>query len=116
MKGNVPLSVVLAFSLAVVLAAPALPKSPPDRLRVEGPGLAGLAEITDATELATFSPWGRGFIDWDRGLVAVPSPVGQTYTVAFFLGGKKIYVVQYVPASIGESGYIYFPGPGDSDY
>ena len=107
--------VLLALALAALLAAPALAKSPPDKLVLEGPGLATALAITDPAALVGFSPWDRGFIAWARGPITTP-PTEQPYTVSFFLGGRKIYVVHYVPGPAGRPGAIYIPGPGDSDY
>ncbi|MBI4499398.1 MAG: hypothetical protein HY689_16040 [Chloroflexi bacterium] len=116
MKVTVRLWAMLALSLAALLPAPALAKSPPDKITVEGPGLAAPVEITDPADLAEFSPWSRRFIWWDQGLVTAPPPADQTYTVSFYLRDRKIYVVEYAPDPSGAPGALYFPGPGHPSY
>lgn len=108
--------VVLALSLPTLFPIAALAKSPPDKLTVDGPGLAEPVEITEAAELSKFSPWTRGFIAWDRGLVAVPPQTEKTYTVSFYIQTTKIYVLEYVPEPSNGPGYIYIPGPGHPAY
>jgi len=111
----------LALSLVVGLPGLVEAKSPPDRLVVSGSGLAAPVEIGEAAALASFSPWSRGFIAWERGVASGEQAwLARAYTVAFYLnsvgGGSPIYVVHYVPDAAGGPGLIYVPGPADEWY
>lgn len=113
--------VLLAAALVAGLPAAAEAKSPPDRLVVSGGGLAGAVEIEDAAALASFNPWTRGFIAWERGLAeGARESLARAYTVSFYLGsvggGSPIYVVHYAPDAAGGPGLIYVPGPADEWY
>ena len=107
---------IVAVLVAALFAGPAWAKNPPDTLVVEGPGLTSPVAITDAAALAGFSPWDRGFIAWDRGPATAPPPTARRYAVYFYLAGREVYVLDYVPAPAGEPGSIYLPGPGDPAY
>lgn len=63
-----------------------------------------------------FNPWGRSFIDWDRGPPTEPPARDQTYTVSFYLDDRVIYVLEYAPNAEDEAGLIYIPGPEHPDY
>lgn len=74
----VRLGVLLALSFAALhLASAAFAKSPPDKLAIVGPGLADSIAIADAASLSAFSPRTRGFVSWERGVIAQPPPAVQ---------------------------------------
>ncbi len=114
--------VAAALGLGLALCAGvAAAKSPPDRLTITGgPGGAAPAELTGPASLASFNPWSREFIAWDRGLVARPPALDGAYTVTLYLtehgSSSPIYVFHYVPSASGEAGLIYIPGPGEAFY
>jgi hypothetical protein len=64
----------------------------------------------------SFDPWGRGFIDWDRGSASEPLGTGDRYSVSFYLEDRRIFILEYAPDSGGGAGYIYLPGPGHPDF
>jgi hypothetical protein len=108
---------ILATLAALIAAYPVSvsAKSPPDRIEVMGPTMAAPIEISDASALANFSPWGRGFIDWDLGHASAPTTESPRYDVSFYLddrGREPIYVLHYVP-SVSGPGYIYVPDKGE---
>ena len=87
-------------------------KGPVDKIAILRAGSTQPIEITDEVAIAGFDPWGRQFIDWDRGVSAEPPPGVDRYTVSFYLKGRVIYVVEYAPEPGGDGGYVYVPGSG----
>ena len=97
---------VLMVPLGPISAAVA--KSAPDRLTIERGGLVGTVEVANEDDLAEFSPWTRGFVDWSKGMLT-EAPKGNVYSVSFYLEDRKIFVVEYVPDPTTDAGYVYFP-------
>jgi len=111
---------VSAVLLSLTAAPAAYAKGPVDKIVIAGPGLAASIEITDAADLSGFNPWSRTFIAWNRGLVAEPPSIEETYAVSFLKkGGRElslIYMLHYAPGPSGGPGYIYIPGPDEPWY
>ena len=103
--------------MASLTSTAAYAKGPVDKITVAGHGLTEPIEITDSGSLAAFDPWLRGFINWNRGSIAEPPRVAETYEISFHLDGRgTIYVMQYSTDPSGGPGYVYIPGPGDPWY
>jgi hypothetical protein len=97
-----------------LLEATVVAKGPVDKITVTGPEIESI-EITARDALDEFDPWGRQFIDWERGLASKSPTRGEPYTVSFYLDDRVIFVLKYAPEPEG-TGYIYVPGPEDPDY
>ena len=106
----------LILVLAAFLASAASAKGPVDKLTVEGRMLGTPLEITNQDALQPFDPWTRGFIDWTRGSVREPPSQHGTFTVAFYVDDQRLYVLEYFPSQVGESGFIYIPGREHAAY
>lgn len=110
--------VVAALFVACLAGGVADAKSPPTKVVLTGPGLPQPVTITDRASTEQFNPWGRKFIDWERGLAANPPPMSEAYVVSIFVAddsGSPAYTLYYAPRAEG-SGLLYFPGPQDFHY
>ena len=112
-KAGILLGVVICG--VALMQAPVVAKGPVDKITVDGPDTERI-EITAGDALYEFDPWGRQFIDWDRGLASKPPTGGELYIVSFYLEDRVIFVMEYAPAPEGGTGYIYIPGPDDPDH
>ena len=91
-------------------------KGPVDKIAILKASSTEPIEVSDEGALAEFDPWGRQFIDWDRGIADGPPPGGEGYMVSFYLDDRVIYVLEYAPDAAGGTGFIYIPGPDHPDY
>lgn len=109
--------VVAALFVAWLAGGVADAKSPPTKVMLTGPGLPQPAAITDGASIEQFNPWGRQFIDWQRGLAADRPQLSEAYVVSIYAndGASPAYTVYYAPRADG-TGLLYFPGPGDAHY
>ena len=109
--------VVAALFVAWLAGGVADAKSPPTKVMLTGPGLPQPVAITDRASIEQFNPWGRQFIDWQRGLAADPPQLSEAYVVSIYVddGASPAYTVCYATRADG-TGLLYFPGPGDAHY
>jgi hypothetical protein len=100
----------LLLAVAVVLldAGGVAAKGPVDRITILAPGATQSVDMTDEDGLAAFDPWGRRFIDWDKGTASEPGT--ETSIVSFSVDGRTIYVLEFARDPTGNGGYIYIPG------
>jgi hypothetical protein len=112
-KAGIAFGVVMCG--VALMQSPVVAKGPVDKIAVDGPDTDRI-EITAGDALDEFDPWGRQFIDWERGLASEPPKRGEPYTVSFYLDDRVIFVLKYALEPEGGTGYIYIPGPEDPDY
>jgi hypothetical protein len=117
---------VFALLLVLALTPLAFSKGSPELIVISGGGLAQPVEITDQSLLKAFDPWTGQFADWQEKPLADAPCFRRSFKVQFYMRwpGREssldrdnlqmIYATRY--CSTGTSGYIYLPGPGESDY
>src|SRR5437016_1487891 len=116
----------IAFLAFLACISPAYGKGSPDLILITGGGLTQPIQITDSSSLKAFDPWSGQFADWQQeALVDVPC-ARRSFAVKFYMKwpGRKssenhgdlqmIYATRY--CSIGSTGYVYLPGPGQAIY
>jgi hypothetical protein len=116
------------LALFVILAGVPLAygKGSPDLILVTGGALVRPIEITDATSLKAFDPWFGQFADWKAKALAEAPCSRRSLEVLFYMKWparsssldrgdlKFIYATRY--CSMGLTGYVYLPGPGEWHY
>ena len=119
LRAGASFGIVLALLLVAsfALTVPVLAKGPIEKITVSGQWVTEPIEIIDSASLVPLEPWPAGLIAWDRGRIAEPPRIRETYQVSFYLaGGGMFYALRYSPSSLGGPGYIYVPGRGDPEY
>jgi hypothetical protein len=110
---------LVAFVAAIALVPQAPARGPKEtvKLVVNGPGLRDNVEITDPAAIA-----GNVFAgNFMTTTASEPDKTWPRYRVAFYINSRERgvflgYAVTYVRnPKIGE-GFVYLPGPGETDY
>jgi hypothetical protein len=102
------LILVTAVVASLVGQADLEAKGPVDKITILAPSATQPIDITDDAALAGFDPWGRQFIDWDKGIASEPGT--ETSIVSFSVDGRTIYVLEFARDPTGNGGYVYIPG------
>ena len=117
---------LFALLFLLVVAPLAYSKGSPELIVISGGGLAQPVEISDQNLLKAFDPWSGQFADWQEKPLADAPCFRRSFKVQFYMKwpGREssldhnnlqmIYATRY--CSAGSSGYIYLPGPGETDY
>jgi hypothetical protein len=117
-----------SFALLFVLAIAPLTYSQgsPELILISGGALTQPVEVTDQSLLKAFDPRNGQFADWQEKPLADAPCFRRSFKVQFYMRwpGREsssdrdnlqlIYTTRY--CSTGGSGYVYVPGPGETDY
>jgi len=104
--------------LSLLSFGSALAKGAPAMLRIKGPGITGILEITDAGLLAPFG-WGE-FADFDA-LIAARAELEGGYVITRYVlvGGttmRSLDTFTYYPGSEDEKGIVFYKGIIDKKF
>lgn len=107
---NLVMSVLLLAAMMLTTGFRlAWPDQPPDRATISGPGIAGVAEITDRNMLDALQL--GAFEDFYTGSIKAPSVSGEGYHITRYFYGSKFNfggLIYYPPTANAPRGVLQF--------